>query len=219
MKSRLLLIFDNYDNPDAFSNIRDFFPEGRLRAIFVISRHASSHALVISRSNRFIELVGWEEEAAVALLTQQSQTNESDTEDAKTIVKRLGCHALAIPQAGTYIRARNLRLGDFVDHYKRQKRIILENTPKLSQCRKKLGSSEQETLLNKFTTLELSFHQLESQFLENDHRAKFLTLFAFAFLDNRDISEQPSFSADYDQFPESTRLLMWLNAYTNANGQ
>lgn len=73
--------------------------------------------------------------------------------------------------------------------------------------------------MNVFTTWELSFHQLQSQSSENDFAAKLLTL--FAFFDNRDISEQlfAEFSADYDQFPESARLLIWLNVYTNASGQ
>lgn len=48
------------------------------------------------------------------------------------IVKRLVCHPLAVTQAGAYIRKRRLWLCEFMDHYKRWKKKILENTPQLS---------------------------------------------------------------------------------------
>lgn len=146
-----LLVFDNYDAPDSFPNIRDFIPRSGLGAILVTSRHPDSNALVIDQSH-FIELSGLEEDAAVALLLQQSQTNEGISEDAKKIVKRLVCHPLAVTQAGTYIRKRKLRFCEFMDHYKLRKRKILENTPQLSQYRKRLRNDEAETSLNVFTT-------------------------------------------------------------------
>lgn len=84
------MLFDNYDNPDAFPNIQDYIPRSELGAILVTSRHPDSNALVFDQSNHFIELSGLEENAAVALLIQQCQTNESTCEDARKIV-RLGC--------------------------------------------------------------------------------------------------------------------------------
>ena len=113
--------------------------------ILVTSRHSDSNALVTNQSNHFIELFGLEESAAAALLIQQSQTNEGISLDAKNIVERLGCHPLAITQAGAYIRKRKLRLSEFMDHYKRRKKITLESTPQLSQYRKRLGNAEEET--------------------------------------------------------------------------
>ena len=119
---RWLMVFDNYDNIDAFRNIRDFIPQSKLGAIFVTSRHPDSHALVTNQSNHFIGLFGLEESAAVALLIQQSQTIERISLDAKKIAERLGCHPLPTTQAGAYIRKRKLRLCEFMDHYKRRKR-------------------------------------------------------------------------------------------------
>lgn len=112
-----LMVFDNYDNPDAFPNIRDFIPQSELGAMLVISKHPDSNALVINQSNHFIELFGFEENAAVALLIQRSQTNEGISVDAKKIVQRLGCHPLAVMQAGACIRKRKLRLCECMDHY------------------------------------------------------------------------------------------------------
>ena len=214
-----LLVFDNFDNPDTFPNIRDFIPQSELGAILVTSRHPDSHALVVNRSSHFIELLGLEEDAPVALLIQQSQTNEYASEEAKTIVNRLVCHPLAVTQAGAYIRKRKLRLGDFMDHYKRRKRTILENMPQLSQYRKRLGNAEEETSLNAFTTWELSFQQLRSEAPENNVEAKLLTL--LAFFDEKNISEQlfAVFSTNQQRMPETAKLLMWLNAFSYGEGQ
>ena len=79
------MVFDNYDNPDTFPNIRDFIPQSELGAILVTRRHPDSNTLVVNQSNHFIELFGLEEDAAVALLIQQSQINEGISEDAKRL--------------------------------------------------------------------------------------------------------------------------------------
>ena len=194
------MVFDNYDNPVAFPNIRDFIPQSECGAILVTSRHPDSHAVVMNLSNHFLELFGLEECAAVALLIQQSQITKGISSDAKNIVERLGCHPLALTQAGAYVRKRKLRLCEFMDHYQRRKKIILESTPQLSQYRKRVGNAEEETSLNVFTTWELSFQQLQSEASENDVEAKLLTL--LAFFDEKDISEQlfAGFSTNQERF-------------------
>ena len=89
---QLLMVFDNYDNPDAFPNIRDFVPQSELGAILITSMDPNSNALVLSKSNHFIELFGLEEDAAVSLLIHQSQINVDISTNATKAVKRLGCH-------------------------------------------------------------------------------------------------------------------------------
>ncbi len=214
-----LLIFDNYDNPNAFPNIADYIPQSELGAILVTSRHANSDTLVLDQSDHFIKLHGLEEDAALLLLTQRSQTKEFDTEDAKEIVKRLACHPLAITQAGAYIKKRGLPLCKFMKEYRKQRKATLTNTPPLSQYRKKLGNVEQETSFNVFTTWKLSFQQLQSESSANDVEAKLLTL--FAFFDNADISEElfAEFNANSERVSESAKLLTWLNAFTKGTGR
>ena len=184
----------------------------------VTSRHPDSNVLVIDQSNHFLELSGLEESAAVVLLIQQSQTNKVISSDAKKIVERLECHPLAITQAGAYIRKRKLPLCEFMDHYKRRKKIILESTPQLSQYRRRLGNAEEGTSLNVFTTWELSFQQLQSEVSENHVEAKLLTL--LAFFDEKDISEQlfAGFSTNQEQISESAKLLIWLNYFSSVEG-
>ncbi len=217
-KVQWLMVFDNYDNPLTFPNIRNFIPQSELGAILVTSRHADSNALVFGQSNRFFELSSLEESAAVALLVQQSQTTEANFSDTKKIVERLGYHPLAITQAGAYIRKRKLQLWVFLEHYKRRKKIILESTLQHSQYRKRLGNAEEETPLGVFTTWELSYEQLKLE-SENDVEAKLLTL--LAFFDEKNISEQlfAGFNANKEQILESAKLLIWLKAFCNAEGQ
>ncbi len=216
-----LMIFDNYDDPAAFS-IQDFIPDGELGAILVTSRHADAGELVVEDSTRFIELQGLEKDAALDLLIQQSQTKESNSEDAEKIVERLGYHPLAITQAGAYVRKRKIAFCKFLVDYKHRRKMILENTPQLSQYRKRLDNAE-ETSLNVFTTWELSFEQLQLQTTRDSIETRILTL--FAFFDNKDISEQlfakfaatdpfpeatDPFPEATDPFPETTKLLEWL---------
>ena len=95
-----------------------------------------------------------------------------------------------------------------------EKKIILENTPQLSQYRKKLGDAEKETTLSVFTTWELSFQQLQTQCTEDGIEIKFLTL--FAFFHNKDISEE--FFAGYDSTSQSvstSKLFKWLKSFTD----
>ena len=183
-----LMVFDNYDNPIDFPNIKDFIPPGRLGAILVTSRHEDSSALVIGRSMNFIQLPGLEERNALNLLLRQSESSELNSEDAKKIVERLGYHPLAITQAAAYIKKKKLPLCDFMDHYKRRREAILRNTPQLSQYRKTLGTSSQETSLSVFTTWDLSYQQLQSQTTEDGHEVQLLDL--LAFFNEKYISEE-----------------------------
>ncbi len=217
-----LLVFDNYDDPTAFPNIRDFFPENDLGAILVTGRHADAGALVIGRDIGFIQLPGLDKEAALALLIEQSEIKDPSSQDAETIVERLGYHPLALTQAGAYIRKRKITLRRFLNDYKCRRELILKNTPQLSQYRKKLGDAEKETSLNVFTTWELSFQQLQSHSTEESLEIRTLTL--FAFFDPKDISER--FLADYvgnhlvnsgdeGSSTESVEVLDWLKDFTD----
>ncbi|KAL9118732.1 MAG: hypothetical protein Q9187_004722 [Circinaria calcarea] len=211
-----LMIFDNYDDPNAFSNLLDFVPRGEHGAILVTSRYADFQALFIECSGSFIELPGLEEDAALDLLKKHSQTKDSSSDDARTIVRRLVCHPLAITQAGAYIRKQGIRLSDFMIHYNGRRENILKNTPQFSQYRKKLNNTEEETSLNVFTTWELSFRQLQSQPNSNGNETKLLTL--FAFFDEKDISEQFFTEYEFEDMPaELANLSEWLKGFCDAD--
>ena len=183
-----LLVFDNYDDRIAFSSLPDFIPAGENGSILITTRHADADSL--GQDGRAIELYGLQEGEALELLfnrTTEKQTDHS-TEHGISIVKRLGYHPLAITQAGAYIGKRKIRFEDFLDHYNRQRKIILDQTPQISQYRRKLNDADKETSLSVFTTWELSFQQLQAMEGERHRREDLLTLLAFFY--HKDISEK-----------------------------
>ncbi|KAE9369693.1 hypothetical protein N431DRAFT_547106 [Stipitochalara longipes BDJ] len=212
--NELLLVFDNYDNPHEFPNIRDFFPSNKLSSILVTGRHADIGTLVLGQDANLIELSGLEEVAAVDLLEHHCQIKETDRRFGEEIVKRLGYHPLAITQAGTYIRKGGIPLEEFMDIYKQEKEEILRNTPQLTQYRRKLGDAENETSLNVFTTWQLSFQQLLQHKSEDSIAVKLLRL--LAFFDNKDISEWIFIEFHRNQFSNKlSESLEWLNGFTD----
>lgn len=161
-----LMVFDNYDNPNAFDSLQDFIPTGERGSILITTRHADVD--VLGQNGKATELLGLHELEALKLLFGQSMTKETDhgIVYGKPIVERLGYHPLAITQAGAYINKRGIGFKDFMDHYNRRRKLILEQTPQMSQYRRKLNDADKETSLSVFTTWELSFQQLKA--IENE---------------------------------------------------
>ena len=185
---RWLMVFDNYDAPKSFPNLQDFIPMGEHGSILVTTRHAD--VVSLAERDNAIELHGLAEKEALRLLFSQCMVKETELhiQHGKAIVKRLGYHPLAITQAGSYILHQKIDVAQFMDHYDRRRHVILNQTPQMSQYRRKLNEGEKETALNVFTTWELSFQQLKDEESRNKRIADILTL--FAFFDCNDISEQ-----------------------------
>ncbi|KAB8416437.1 hypothetical protein FH972_024956 [Carpinus fangiana] len=190
LPGRWLLVFDNYDDPGTFGNLRDYFPQGQGGSVLVTSRHADSHALVYNPTQDFIELHGLDEKAAVLLLEQKSGLHGSDLipNHSRLVVERLGYHPLAITQAGKYIMVQRISIDRFLSHYDRRRETIFKTMPQVSQYKRRLSENEKDTTMNVFTTLELSFQRLESQIGEQGAAIKLLNL--FSVFEYNDISEQ-----------------------------
>ncbi|TGO69307.1 hypothetical protein BELL_0780g00030 [Botrytis elliptica] len=181
-----LIIFDNHDDPSSF-HLPDFIPSGQDGRILITSRHADT--ALLAEKDHDIELHGLPKDDACDLLIKQSRvSNTASRDDAYAIVDRLGYHALAITQAGSYIQSQKIALSQFMDNYNRQREAILRETPRMSQYRRKIGEAADETALNVFTTWELSYQQLETLDDEKKYKSRILTL--FAFLDHQKISQQ-----------------------------
>lgn len=202
-----LLVFDNYDDPIAFNSLQDFIPIGKHGSIIITTRHADVDAL--GQDRRAIELHGLEEEDALKLLFKKIIKTKADygMAQGKSIVRRLGYHPLAIAQASAYIRKRRINFEGFIDHYTRRRQLILEQIPQMSQYRRKLNNSDEETSLSVFTTWELSFLQLQALGVETRMKADFLTL--FAFFNCKDISEKmfKNYYIDHKSSPQVFNLL------------
>ena len=120
------------------------------------------------------------------LLQSGCERTEETVEDARQIVKTLGGLALAIDQAATYIRARNIPLNSFAEVFARIRLAILKHTPTHWEY-SKTRLEECDNPLSVFTTWEMSFKQLEATDDERDSLVHLMTL--GAFVNTRDISE------------------------------
>ncbi|TGO67567.1 hypothetical protein BOTNAR_0039g00030 [Botryotinia narcissicola] len=125
-----LIVSDNQDDPSSF-HLRDFMPSGQHGRILITSRHADTG--VLAETDYDIELHELPKDDACDLLIKQSRVSDTASRDnAYAIVDRLGYHALAITQAGSYIQIQKIALSQFMDKYNRQREAILQETPRMS---------------------------------------------------------------------------------------
>lgn len=181
-QSPWLLVFDNYDNPRAFPNLNDFMPPGEHGSFLITSRHSG-----LDRLGHVISVGRLDEGAALTLLSRSSgidfsHGNSADEDQAELIVERLGYLALAIDQAGAYIRGQNLELAGFIPEFESRKRTVMERIPDVWAYRKQISA------LSVYTTWELSFQLLDERAGGKSVKSRILTV--FAFLDFRNISEE-----------------------------
>jgi hypothetical protein len=124
-----LLIFDNADDPNLPLTL--YFPAGNRGDIIITSRNpgCDQYNTVGSR-----ELGRMPVNDAVTLLfkTAYSETALDDKtyEDGGEVVETLGCLALAIAQAGAYIRETSCPLEEYLELYHRRQEKILGYFPK-----------------------------------------------------------------------------------------
>ena len=187
-----LMVFDNYDVPQAFQghSIRDYVPSGKCGRILFTSRHHDS-----ARLGYKIDASTMTENESLKLLLQRLPLNEDESTHGHNIVSTLGHLALAIDQAGAYIRARSLGLKEFIQHYHDRKEVVLQEIPDEWEYSRAIDDEEMETRLRIFTTWELSFKQISGQEREVKDKEHFLTL--AAFFDAGNVSER-YFQAYFD---------------------
>ena len=139
---------------------------------------------------RPIDVIKMTENEAIELLVRTSgkeSIGDVDSTTSHMIISHLGYLALAIDQAGAYIRAHNLTLNLFLDHFNNRREIILNHIPTLSEYTKKLSDEETAKALSVFTTWEMSFQQIRREGDYKKHKEHLLTI--SAFLDNAHIHQ------------------------------
>ena len=175
-KSLWLFVFDNYDNPKAFgkTGIHRYIPKGEKGRVLFTSRHHDS-----ARLGHKVEVSGMTQDESLQVLFQRPPLNDEESRYGKKIAAELGNLVLALDQAGTYLRARKVRLCDYVASYRKYKEHILKETPDVWEYRKITNNKEREIALNIFTTWQLSFDQISVDEQEIQQKEYFLTLAAF----------------------------------------
>ncbi|KAN0082002.1 hypothetical protein V8E54_003300 [Elaphomyces granulatus] len=161
-------------------SIRDYIP-GQGGHILFTSRHKDS-----SRLGHYVDLSRMTDEEGTKLLLQA--TSISENSEVAEIVFILCSLALALDQAGAYIRAHGLPLSQFVSHYKKRKRIVLEEVPDEWEYRNAQDLDNMRSL-SALTTWEMSLDLIKgTSQKEKDQKVDFLTL--ASFLDPYQISER-----------------------------
>ncbi|KAL8661871.1 MAG: hypothetical protein Q9202_005229 [Teloschistes flavicans] len=171
-----LIVFDNFDRPDVFGNLWNYFPSGDTGAFIITSRHTGSERL----GRRAFPVPEMTEDDSIKLLLQRAKYDrtEESIAHAREIAWMLGCLPLALDQAGSYIWSRKLRLDSFKEHFARRKGVIMRYTPALWEYRKKQSLDESETSIGVFTTFEMSLDHVGDD-KERPAIIHLLTLIAF----------------------------------------
>ncbi|KAI9856990.1 MAG: hypothetical protein M1824_005022 [Vezdaea acicularis] len=173
-----MLVFDNYDQPSAFTNIKTFIPSGGHGVILFTSRHEAT-----KRLGKLIKVPPMTNDEGLRLLLRQYSIDDIklNYSEGSKILQRLGNLALAIDQAAAYISYKAILLSEFLPEFEAQREKVLQYTPKYFWEYKKFNNdTEKERSINAYTTWEMSFQQIAP---DNSRRKRnmthFLTLSAF----------------------------------------
>ncbi|KAL8672095.1 MAG: hypothetical protein Q9168_003427 [Polycauliona sp. 1 TL-2023] len=201
-----LMVFDNYDHPDQFTDICSFIPPGD-GSVLLTSRHCDAGLL-----GKAVQLSGMDEGEGLELLrlrTEQNLDEPSNREAAIKVLQTLGYLPLAVDQAGAYIRQQTLPLRLFLQIYEDKKQMILNQKHIYWDYKKKLdGESKAETPVDVMTTWELSIQQVGSTHVTRGVVEHVLTI--AAFLGHIEISE--SLFKEYAQCTQP--VPHWLLCFT-----
>lgn len=124
-----LLIVDNADNEDL--DLAPFLPAGKNGSILITTRllECGKHQTVGKDDYERLN-----QGTAISLLLKacgiELGSRSADEDDARAVVELLGCHALAIIQAGAAISQGLCSLGEYKEMFLTQRRTLLECFPK-----------------------------------------------------------------------------------------
>ena len=178
-----LLIIDNADDPSL--DVSDFFPTGNRGSILLTTRNPDCkiHSTVGS-----CELGQLNMDEAVTLLLKAAGAEVTADEDArrkaKPVIQTLGFLALAITQAGAYIRRGLCSIEEYCDVYTRRRQKMLMH---------RSVQANSDYKYSVYTTWEISIEAIEKRRDETSHNAmELLRVFGFLHYDGitEDIFEQ-----------------------------
>jgi tetratricopeptide (TPR) repeat protein len=168
-----LCIMDNAD--DRYIDYATYFPSGHKGSILITTRNqdCSRHSTVGQET-----LDNLDPEDATTLLLKASEINEDlwqvRQSAAKEVVNVLGLHALAIIQAGAFIKKRLCSLEEYPREFQVQRHRLLQFRPKQAKS----------TYGDVYATFEVSAHVLEESSDQQDSDAlEMLRLLAFLHFD------------------------------------
>jgi hypothetical protein len=147
-----LLIFDNADDPKLSLTL--YFPAGDRGDILITSRNPACCQYNTVGSKEIRRLSG-DDSVLLLVKTAHGDTTLADKvyKDGKKVVQALGCLALAIAQAGAYIRETSCSLKEYFELYEKRQKELLGYLPKHT------GTNYGFTV---YTTWQVSLDMIES---------------------------------------------------------
>ena len=192
-----LLILDNADNMDL--DMAQFLPAGRNGSILITTRLDECAELQTVGEDHYERL---NEETAIKLLLKACKNKLGSRidhkDDARAVVELLGCHALAVIQAGAAISQGLCGLEEYKDFFLTQRDVLLKCSPR--QAKSEYGGV--------YATFEVSATYLKDR---NDQEAKdalqLLNFYAFMhFSDFPEIAFEEAWKNSRNEAIVSSRL-------------
>ena len=190
-----LLILDNADNKDL--DLARFLPAGKNGSILITSRlpECENHSTV---GNDVYERLN--QGTAINLLLKacgiERSAGSADDDDARAVAELLGCHALAIMQAGAAVHQGICGLREYKKIFRSQRQILLHLFP----------TQEKSTYGGVYATFEVSAAYLKKR---NDQIAKnalqLLNFYAFIhFTDFPEVAFEEAWKNSGDEYVVSS---------------
>jgi tetratricopeptide (TPR) repeat protein len=172
-----LLVFDNADNPN---DIRDYLPQGGRGHMIITSRDSTDWGSTATA----LEVKKFDRVESIEFLHKRTKQEDEDAADA--MAEELGGLPLALEQAGAYILAKVIRLGDYLELFRTRRKELWKDEKTPANYRDKVD-----------TTWNLAMDQVKEEAPEG---ADLLNLCAFLAPDD---VPRSLFGIEYAHLPES----------------
>jgi hypothetical protein len=169
-----LLIIDNADDPSM--DVFEFFPVGNRGSILVTTRNPDCKIHATVGSCEFGEM---DLEEVVTLFLRAAGVEDTAAEivrkEAAAVAKTLGCLALAIVQAGAYVRQGLCSIGEYCGIYSHRRESLLRHRPVQAESNYKFSV---------YTTWEVSIEAIKRMSGEtSDNAIELARIFCFLHYD------------------------------------
>jgi tetratricopeptide (TPR) repeat protein len=203
-----LLIFDNADSPNL--SLMPYFPAGDRGDVIITSRNPE-HGQYSTVGSREIGRMSLPDSTAllVKIIHGTTAVDETTLDEGRKVVETLGCLALAITQAGAYVRETSCGLGEYLELFLRRKKEVM------GYHSKHAGTDYRYTV---YTTWQVSLDRIETfHDTISGHALELLKLLSFYHHDRvplqmfynawhnskkdliaPDVSRQPKVVSDFD---------------------
>jgi len=201
-----LLVFDNADDPNL--SLTPYFPAGDRGDILITSRNPGC-CQYNTVGCKEIGPLSADDSVLLLVKTSYGDTTlaDNDYQDGNKIVEALGRLALAIAQAGAYIRETSCSLKEYLELFKRRQKDLLGYFPKHT------GTDYGFTV---YTTWQVSLDMIESlQDTASNHALELLKILCFYHHDQVPMKMLYNAWHSFEEGPMALGSSFWPEAFSD----